>query len=342
MSSIKDYVYRKLFGRDKFRNLYLKKEYSELVRAVGDKKNIIGRYPLNVQIQTTSACNAKCMFCPYQGSWQQKNPGQMERHVFESIILGLKGFKIKKFCPYLENEPLLDKDLFRKIKYAIEILNPGYVELSSNFSVLSDEQLSDMALIFPKISHEIWVSFHGVSQETYEEVMGLKFERTLNNVLRMVEMSQKIPLNIIIRGSGAPKKKMTKVWFNETDYRNFWQGHLSGFEKKPKVMFFPYHDRASSVQLRNKGMAFGGNVRDNLEGFYCDRFDRWIHFLYTGEPLFCCMDYNRETVFGNSIEFEKLEEMYCSEKYLDLIRKGTGLIESEKDFICKRCISPGG
>ena len=65
-----------------------------------------------MQIQTVSACNANCYFCPYVGSWHKQNPGKMEDDVFVKIVDQLAKYQIKKFCPYLENEPFLDKKLF--------------------------------------------------------------------------------------------------------------------------------------------------------------------------------------------------------------------------------------
>jgi len=96
------------------------------------------------------------------------------------------------------------------------------------------------------------------------------------------------------------------------------------------------------VQLRKKGMSFNTIYRKSLDGFYCERFDGWLHFLYSGEPVLCCMDYNRETCFCESIKNKTIEELFSSSFFLDLIKKGIGMIESEEDFICKRCGSPGG
>jgi hypothetical protein len=54
------------------------------------------------------------------------------------------------------------------------------------------------------------------------------------------------------------------------------------------------------------------------------------------------MDYNRETVFPNGISTKPIEELYSSDYFTTMLKKATGLIGSEDNFICKRCISPGG
>jgi len=321
-----------------------KRNYSNLKDAIENKKAIIGRYPLNVQIQTISACNGKCGFCPYQGSWQEKNRGKMSWETYEKLIKNLKNYKIRKFCPYFENEPLLDPGLFEKIRYAVDNLNPEYVELSTNLSVLTDDKLREIEEVLPKIPHLILISFHGVSKESYQDIMGLDFDRSLNNVLRLVELSQKVPLRISIHGAGAPMLPETnlKNWFGKDEYLAFWGKNISRFKNRPDIFFFTYHDRASSEQLKKRGMSFSLPHRRNLENFYCVRFDRWLHFLHTGEPILCCMDYNKETGFGGKIQDKSVEELFASPCFLDLIKKGSGLVDSREDFICKRCISPGG
>lgn len=317
--------------------------YEPLVSRLNHTKPVIGAHPLNIQIQTVSHCNATCYFCPYHGSWHDKNPGRMSMEMYIKIIDNLKEYRIKKFCPYLENEPLLDANLFEKIAYAIEVLKPEMVEVATNISVLNEKMIQGLRDVLMKVPHELRVSFHGIDEASYTEVMGLDFHKSLNNVKKLVEIMQKEPLNLMIRGSGKPRREssLVKFWFGKDDYHAFWNNELAEFDKKPKIDFFTYHDRASQKQLTHKGVDF--NVyREDLKDFYCVRFDQWVHFLYTGEPILCCMDYNRETVFPDGISTKTIEELYASDHFTTMLKKATGLIESEKDFICKRCISPGG
>jgi hypothetical protein len=314
-----------------------------LVKAIGNEEQILGRHPLNVQIQTTSVCNGGCIICPYRGSWHQKNPGCMSEDTYRRIIHGLKEFKVKKFCPYLENEPLADRSIFERIDYAVSNLDIEWVEMSTNLALLDGDMLMKIKELFPRIRHEIWVSFHGASRQTYEEIMGINYERVLANVLSLVELAQEVPLKIALRGAGFPRLDggTHKKWFTKEEYVRFWDNHLSGFKKRPVVTYFTYHDRAGAKQLKERDMSFNVSGRD-LNNFYCPRFDQWVHFLYTGQPILCCMDYNRETALDGSINDCSMKELYGSAQFIDLIRKGAGLAASGSDFMCKRCISPGG
>ncbi|RXJ66612.1 hypothetical protein CRV08_12340 [Halarcobacter ebronensis] len=336
------YMFNPLLNDNSSKNIN-KTFYNRLTNNLTKNTFVLKEHPLNVQIQTISHCNAICYFCPYQGSWHDKNPGRMSMEMYKKIIDNLKGYKIKKFCPYLENEPILDNSLFEKIAYAIDVLSPEIVEVATNISVLNEKVIKGLRDVLMKVPHELRISFHGINEKSYTEVMGLNFEKSLNHVKKLVEIMQTEPLNLMIRGSGKPRKDSNEVkyWFGEKEYKEFWNRELSNFEKKPKIDFFTYHDRAGQKQLNEKGIRF--NVyRENLKDFYCIRFDQWVHFLYTGEPILCCMDYNRETVFPNGISEKTIEELYSSNHFETMLKKATGLQESEKDFICKRCISPGG
>jgi hypothetical protein len=311
-----------------------------LVAAI-EKREIIGRHSLNIQIQTVSACNAACYFCPYQESWHKANPGKMTEERYNKIINELSQFRIGKFCPYLENEPLLDPLLFNRIEYAKSKLNFKLLEISTNASTLNKAKIDDIGYLFPKMKHEIWISFHGIDEQTFHSVMGLDFNECRKNVLSLIEKSQNHDLRIVIRGAGIARTRRTSYpeWFNKKEYFQFWESEFKKhrFKKIPEISFFTYHDRAGQIQ-RNE-INFSRIVRSNLKGFYCHRFDQWAHFLYTGELILCCMDYKKKTVFG-SIGDNSLKKIYSSDEFVNLIKKTTGMIPSPGDFICKKCISP--
>lgn len=325
-------------GWDPFR-----RHYKDLVRAVESGREILGRHPLHVQVQTISTCNATCVFCPYPESWHEANPGKMSDELYRSIIDQLACYKIGKFCPYLENEPLLDPKLFERIEYAASKLDFDLVEVSTNASVLSAKMLESIVRVFPRLKNEIRVSFHGINPETFHAVMGLDFRRCLDNVLALVEKAQDHDLTIMIRGAGVARIESDRKpsWFTREEYVRFWQEEFRkrGFKKLPKLQFFSYHDRAGEID-RNE-INFKKVIRPDLRGFYCTRFDQWVHFLYTGDLILCCMDYHRKTVLG-SMASQSLDEILASEKFRDFARQYLGLTPSPDNFICKRCVSPGG
>jgi len=263
--------------------------------------------------------------------------------------LATLGVEIDRFCPYLENEPLLDPQLFDRVEMALQQLSPRVVELSTNAVPLDPARLDDLVRVLAGVRHEIWISFHGADTQSYEEIMGLDFDVALERTLALVEAAQSHPLEIVIRGAGEPVPTMLRRrgrreqgwWFDEARYRAFWQEQFErrGFRRCPRIVFFRYHNRAGQV-------AFTADmqrdvVRRGLRGFYCRRFDGWLHVLYNGELVLCCMDYQRETAFGDLTD-RPLRSIVSSPAYRELIAQGCGVQGSPRRFICKRCPSPEG
>ncbi len=299
--------------------------------------------PLNVQLQTTSACNGRCVFCPHPESWQREHPGVMAEPLFRRIIRQLEGRRVGKLLPYLENEPLCDPDIFARLDHALARLDPTMLNLATNAALLDAAHLDDLARVCRGVKHELWISFHGADRESYEAITGLPFARTLDNVVALMDRAQTDDLNLRIRGAGQPRLDDDDLprWFDEASYRAFWDGIFARhrFRRLPVVEFFSYHDRAGNVR-RNQA-SFGDRVRRDLTGAYCMRVDCWLHFLYTGELILCCMDYRKETVLGDASR-QDLDQIFASPTYLELARRAAGLEEAEEEFICRRCCSPGG
>lgn len=319
-----------------------RKKYKDLVAAISNRR-VLGRYPVNIQIQTVSTCNATCDFCPYPESWHKDNPGRMSDEVFSKIINEVSQYKIAKLCFYLENEPLLDRKLFDRIEYALSRIEIQTLELATNASLLSKKNRDNIVHLFPSVNNEIWVSFHGIDSSSFESIMGLDFETCKANTLALIEKAQDHNINIRIRGSGMPRIRNNKMpeWFTEEQYITFWNKEFKkhGFKKLPDVGFYYYHNRAGQIERNELG--YSKVIRPDLKGFYCARVDQWLHFLYTGELILCCMDYKRNTVFGD-IREKNLSDIYNSEKILKLCKQTTGKASSPDNFICKKCTSPGG
>ena len=176
----------------------------------------------------------------------------MEDDVFTRIVDQLSKYHIKKFCPYLENEPFLDKKLFDRVQYAIDVLKPEVVEISSNLSLLQVWHIEGLVNVLSKVPHELRISFHGIDKNSYENIMELDYEKSLANVKTVVAMMQEMPLNVMIRCSGEPRQSMKNNahrWFGEEEFKQFWQHELADYKTLPVLDFFTYHDRAGQDQL---------------------------------------------------------------------------------------------
>ena len=298
---------------------------------------------MNIQIQTTSVCTGKCIICPYCESWHSKHPGKMSERVFHKIIEQLAGYSIKKICPYLENEPLTDPLIFKRINVIRQAFPNALIEVSTNALALTPKKAHSLIEALADGPHEIWISFHGIDKRSFEGIMGIPFQKCLNNIIYFLKQQGPSPLQVKIRGAGMGRVSQLNhgFTFSENEYKSFWheiflQNEITSY---PRLDYFTYHDRAMSISRNSIRMADA--PRPDLTGFSCSRLKDWMHFLYTGELILCCMDYHRETVFGD-IRENSLRDIFSGKKYRALARKVTGQVASKNTFICKRCISPGG
>jgi MoaA/NifB/PqqE/SkfB family radical SAM enzyme len=241
-------------------------------------------FPERLHIQTISYCNARCVFCAYPQVKNTISHGIMDDALYARIIDEAAPYRLKRVALLLMNEPLLDRKLPERIAYAKQKMGAATeVTITSNGSILTPkivERLLDSGLDRIKISVE------GLTRETYERVMGLDFQRTMDGINRLIEARHS-------RAAAAPKLvlSMVNIGLNEQElrrYKRYWK------QRGVKATF---------VAFENKG----GNVRDDesLHPFgltpfkRCYRFNRCAYILYNGDMIPCCADWSRTVVLGN-------------------------------------------
>lgn len=292
-----------------------------------------------VQIQTTSVCNGKCVFCPYKDSWFVKNPGVMPEKLYLKILNDIKEIDPEfkgKFCPYMCNEPFSDKDIIKRIKQAIEILHDPYVEVSSNFVLLTKKKIDELLAVYGQ--HEwrgrVMISHHGINKAQYERVMGLPWGKALDNLKYFVKQADgrlKLYLHTAIESHDA------KYFVNSLSaVAYFWKSFfIDNNLPLHNVQIYPLkiHNRAGNVKL--KDWKFNYRVRDigPSAPFDCPRLHNHTHVLYSGEVVLCCNDYQHETVMGD-LNKQSLAEILANSPHIKMAK---GEIESPADFLCKRC-----
>ncbi len=306
-------------------------------------KQFFEKYPLNIQIQTISGCNAKCKMCPYHSSWQKFNPGKMSDKTFLHIIELLNSIPLGKVCLYLENEPFLDKKIIEKIRIVKENLHYKLIELSTNLSMFNERLIKELYNVLKDTPHELWISWHGIDENTYRNIMGFDFKKNIEK-LKLYFSITKGELNTSINSiigsklneSRIESEDKVKVFFNDI----IKSVGIDPKKIKLKIKTFYYHDRAGNINEKitnNKISEMIGKLKP-----YCARIREWLHFMYDGDVILCCMDYKKETVMGNVNEFSSLEDLLISKRFVRIQKMALGEIESNENFICKRCTSPGG
>ena len=147
--------------------------------------------PAHVKIDVSPNCNLRCPVCPHSRmskADRAANGGEMDTARFETVIDQLKG-KTLFASLYNLGEPLLNRDLFRMVRYAEENRVSTYI--TSNFSMkLSDERLEEF---FTSKLTLLIVGIDGVSEETFgqQRVRG-SWETVRDNLVRLARRKQEL------------------------------------------------------------------------------------------------------------------------------------------------------
>src|SRR5207247_122950 len=162
-------------------------------------------FPRTIQIQTSTGCNADCIFCPYGETYESQAKGKMPIELFRRIVDEAAEHTVRRISPYLMNEPLMDRDLFGKVRYINEKIPDCKVVITTNGHFLTHPIVEKILEVGPGI-HELYVSFQGIGKEAYEKTMrgNMSFERTLSNVDHFIETQRR-------RGLDRPKLWITMV-----------------------------------------------------------------------------------------------------------------------------------
>lgn len=300
-----------------------------------------------VQIQTTSICNARCEVCPYGDSWYLRNPGYMSDKLYSKILDDIDEYDPEfsgKFCTYLCNEPFADKNIIDRTALAYKKLHSPYIELSSNMALLSHNTVDKLYEMYKENDFygKFTISHHGTGRKSVEKIMKIPYKKTLDNIVYLLKKFdgqlkisiQDISYSIDRKYQMNPHRKVQR-YLNRLIHDN--DINTDNLITEPKV----FHNRAGGVKI--DGWDYKKIVRkiDNNNPFDCVRIHGCLHVIYTGEVIGCCMDYSRETIIGD-LNKQSVSNFFKSKDYNTWCNMVTGKVESPEDFICKRCLSPGG
>lgn len=280
----------------------------------------LSRFPRQVWIENTNACNARCIMCPRE---KHTRPiGFMEFPLFEKIIREVAGHRdeVEKVNFHNYGEPLLDRLLPARIRMAKE-LGIRQTYFVTNASLLKPAVAE--ALIDAGLDH-FKVSFYGTAPESYEQTMrGLRFQETIDNIRSFLAIREK-------KGSRTPSL-VVQFLPQETNAEER-DGFVTLFES---LIDKQRGDCLSVFKLHNFG---DGRAYSSIGGTKPSRvcFYPWktMVILYDGSVVPCCMDYNGVQVLGD-VKTQSLEEIWRGS--FSALRRRFTLLRYDGLPVCRLC-----
>jgi radical SAM protein with 4Fe4S-binding SPASM domain len=280
-------------------------------------------FPLYVMLEQSYKCNLSCKSCihGYEGERDKYSTGvgTMSWDLFEKIILECEDNNCPSVSMHSNDEPLLIKDLEKRIKFA-KSHNIMEVIMTTNGFLMSNERA--LSIINSGVTH-ILFSVDAATEKTYNTVRpGGDFNKILA-ALNFIKSHKKETGNIM---------PYVRVSFVQTE-KNKLETKLFVKKFEALVDSIEIQGFSSYYNFTNSLIPIAAN---RIEAFQCSEPWRKLIVRPNGDVLPCCSFYGYDIVVGNVFN-EKLKTIFNSEK-MKLMRsnhkKGIYNIDA-----CKKCSS---
>ncbi len=254
-----------------------------------------------VYIETTLACNARCVMCRHG---YEKMTGQMQMDLFckiidECFLLGIKAVGLSVY-----GEPLADKLLFERISYLRE-KGMAY-SFYTNGSLLDEEK----AVMLFELGGLMRINFslNAFSSETYRKVTGMDCrDRTYDNVLRFLALKDKYKREDLDVGVSLVRINANKDEVDE--FLRFWKSQR-------QVTSFTIGD------LWERVGGWGSDVLGSVGRLHkagksqlpCLALWRFLIIYCDGRVAPCCDDADERGLIVGDVSREKLIDIWRGEK----------------------------
>ena len=268
----------------------------------------LSRFPAVVRVETTNACNAKCIICPHRS--MERKIERMEDELYRQIVDECGAASCREIHLHNFGEPLLDRKLESRIQMAKRRGIPR-VKFFSNGALLTEDRVR--SLISSGLD-EIKISIDGATREEFERIRyPLKFDRVVGNIRRLVEIRDELraPLVVKVACCSTSDKTATMDMLERTvDEFSFGKIHNWASED---------HARPTSG-LRKP----------------CSRLWRTFTVLANGDVSLCCLDYDGNHLLGRIDETTSIQDIWNSKRYRQM-RALHKRAEQSQISLCGNC-----
>jgi len=285
-------------------------------------------------IEPSNICNLKCPLCPT--STLKRNRGFLSLENFKKIIDDIPNLKSINFG--WAGEPLLNKEIFKMVKYAS---SKGIKTGVSTNTVLLNEYV-DEAL--KSGLDTLIVCLDGASKETHEKYrIGSNFESIKKNIKEFCQEKKKRKLkkprvvlqSLLTKHNEHEVQDIIKLakslGVNSLDFKTLSLGSSVSLAEKikrakeflPSSKFSRYNLKEGTPALKSK-----------------PKLCSWLRqsvVLWNGDVTTCCYDFEGSLKTGNVFRDGGFKKVWKSEKYKKYRKK---IIRKEFN-LCKNCSRTG-
>lgn len=291
-------------------------------------------FPPTLMVEPTNICNLKCPLCPTGAGLIRRAKGFLPFSDFRKVI--------DEMSPYIYHlrlwnwgEPLLNKEIFKMIRYAKQ--KKIFVNLSTNSHFLDKET---SAKIIKSRLDEIIVSLDGASEETYRQYRkGGNFDEVIESIKFLVNEKKRlkfktpyIKLQFIIMKSNEHeiskiKFLAQKLGIDELVFKTV--GIMDYFSKEDIKKYLPQNKKYARYLLDSEKIISKKRIENKCDFLWDEMVINW-----DGAVVPCCFDMNNFFVFGNAFK-EKIKNILNNKKYVSFRRR---ILTNKKSLaLCRDC-----
>ncbi len=266
------------------------------------------RFPDVVRVETTNACNARCTICPHRT--MRRPICTMEESTFRRIIDECAAHRCREVHLHNFGEPLLDKNLERRIRYAKQA-GIEKVKIFSNGALLTAERAR--GLIEAGLD-EIKISMDGATREEFERIREpLKYDVVVDNIRRLVAY----------RNEAGSRMRIKFACVSTSDK----EATIQSLEK--------IVDRFSFGKIHNWNGEDSGALQAGIRK-PCSRLWRTFTILADGRVALCCLDYDGRIILGKIDAEHSIRSIFNSPGYSRL-RILHRTARQDEISLCRNC-----
>lgn len=245
-------------------------------------------YPRSIHLETIALCNATCTFCPYVD--MERIGVRMSDETIQKVIGDLTEFPQHvqfNLSPFKISDPFLEKRLPAIVEEVQGRMPNANLWIATNGSALTERN----ARKFEAASQRpipISISLNEHDPDTYKEVMGLPFDRTVANLRSLHDLCARGEFShpvSIARVSSTPDQDKAFVDWVRQEFPDF------------------------GIMVKGAGNWIGNiasRTRDAVLPLGCPHWFE-VSIMATGKLALCCMDALGEVELGNVHDASLLE-----------------------------------
>ena len=282
--------------------------------------------PINLHIEGTNVCNAKCAFCAYPQMERAKETMPLEdfQRVIDDFVQ--LGGQFVSLTPIV-GDPFVDRWIFERLDYLNECPQIKGFDFYTNGILLKPAVIQKLVKYADKL--HIQVSFGGFDRETYRAVMGVDYyELVRQNLEAFFALKRSLPktprLSLALR---CPTSNCAGDFW-ESCWKAVQEGILS---IQTIETFDSWAGKVSDEALRRVGLE---PVLPPHKRGACELLFMKPVILANGKVNACaCRDVEAELIIGD-LKQSSLSEIWAGEAIDNLIERHE---HGDYPDVCKRC-----